>query len=114
MSEGERNCPDCIWHGGDGCTSWDCEYLSREEARKILPVDGRLTEREMRVAAMAIMTYCYISQTDTTPDLSEDGHIEIGVVLDSECFEKALALLSEMSVEDADLWAEEVDDGTEG
>ena len=73
-------------------------------------MDGRLTERDLRVAAMAIMTYCYIAQTDTTPDLTEDGRIEIGVVLDSDCFEKALALLSEMSIEDADLWAEEIDD----
>ena len=73
-------------------------------------MDGRLTDREMRVAVMAIMTYCYIAQTDTAPDPTEDGHIEIGVVLDSECFEKALALLSEMSVDDADLWAEEIED----
>ena len=70
-----------------------------------------MTERELKIAAMAIMTYCYIAQTDSLPEFDpEHGEIEVGVVLDSEAFEKALALLSDMSVDDADLWAEEIED----
>ena len=32
----ERNCYNCIWHSDIGCTSWDCQEMSRSEARKIL------------------------------------------------------------------------------
>lgn len=32
----DRPCPQCIWHGVDGCTNWDCEPVTRSEARKRL------------------------------------------------------------------------------
>lgn len=33
----ERNCAVCIWMGKDGeCTQWDCDYISRAEARIII------------------------------------------------------------------------------
>jgi len=27
-------CSECIWKSEDGCTNWDCEPVSRAEARK--------------------------------------------------------------------------------
>lgn len=32
----DRPCPQCIWRGVDGCTNWDCEPVTRSEARKRL------------------------------------------------------------------------------
>jgi len=32
----DRDCPHCIYHDVDGCTSWDCEQVTRSEARKRL------------------------------------------------------------------------------
>ena len=33
----ERNCAVCIWMGKDGeCTQWECDYISRAEARLII------------------------------------------------------------------------------
>lgn len=28
----ERDCENCVRHTGNGCTSWDCRYLNRENA----------------------------------------------------------------------------------
>lgn len=40
----ERNCAVCIWMGKDGeCTQWDCDYISRAEAR--LMVDAMRKEK---------------------------------------------------------------------
>lgn len=32
----DRNCPECIWHNGRHCTSFDCEYMSYSDAKKRL------------------------------------------------------------------------------
>ena len=32
----DRPCTHCIWRGVDGCTSWDCEPITRSEVRKWL------------------------------------------------------------------------------
>jgi hypothetical protein len=29
-----RDCNTCIWHTENGCASWDCDYISRDEAVK--------------------------------------------------------------------------------
>lgn len=28
----ERDCKSCLFNSGDGCMSWDCEYINRDEA----------------------------------------------------------------------------------
>ena len=39
----ERDCEHCIWRGAEGCTRWNCEYVSRKyigdliEAGEITP-----------------------------------------------------------------------------
>lgn len=30
----DRPCNECIWYSNDGCTSWDCEPITRKEARE--------------------------------------------------------------------------------
>ena len=32
----DRNCPECIWHNGRHCTSFNCEYMSYSDAKKRL------------------------------------------------------------------------------
>ena len=32
----DRDCPNCIWHCDNGCTVWDCDFISRAEAKKRL------------------------------------------------------------------------------
>lgn len=40
----ERDCSVCIWMGKDGeCTQWECDYISRAEAR--LMVDAMRKEK---------------------------------------------------------------------
>lgn len=42
--EDEKDCAVCIWMGKDGeCTQWDCDYISRAEAR--LMVDAMRKEK---------------------------------------------------------------------
>ena len=31
-----ENCKNCIWHTEDGCWSWDCDPVTREEARELV------------------------------------------------------------------------------
>ena len=50
----ERNCYNCIWHSDIGCTSWDCQEMSRTEARKIL---NRARWRDIEEEKPDSMTY---------------------------------------------------------
>jgi hypothetical protein len=34
----DRPCTECIWRGPDGCWKWDCEPVTREEAKKLLNI----------------------------------------------------------------------------
>ena len=31
----ERDCDTCVWCGANGCTTWDCEYVSRAAIHKL-------------------------------------------------------------------------------
>lgn len=44
--ENTRNCADCVWMAEDGCTSWECEYVSRMELRKLIKM-GRVNLAEL-------------------------------------------------------------------
>ena len=55
----ERPCNECIWHSEDGCWRWDCEPVTRQEAKKRLrgetvwiSVDDRLPEIKHRQTMM--------------------------------------------------------------
>ncbi len=30
------NCDECIWHSADGCTEWECNPITRAEAKRLL------------------------------------------------------------------------------
>ena len=32
----EVNCKDCIWHTEDGCWSWNCDPVTREQAKEMV------------------------------------------------------------------------------
>ena len=32
----DRDCKNCIYHTEDGCSSWECEYISKQEAIKLI------------------------------------------------------------------------------
>ena len=34
----DRPCNECIWYSADGCTTWDCKPVTREEAKKLLKI----------------------------------------------------------------------------
>lgn len=41
-----RDCMDCIWNAGDDCTSWECDYVSRDLIRKLIKM-GRINLEEL-------------------------------------------------------------------
>ena len=38
-----RDCENCIYSGNDGCVKWECEFVSKEEARRIVAEKKELT-----------------------------------------------------------------------
>ena len=38
-----RDCENCIYSGKDGCVKWECEFVSKEEARRIVAEKKELT-----------------------------------------------------------------------
>lgn len=38
----ERDCKHCIWRSEDGCTRWNCEYVSRKYIRDLIEA-GEIT-----------------------------------------------------------------------
>lgn len=53
-----------------------------------------ITDRELRVAAMAVITYNHIMQTGSPPIIGEDDVIEATAFLDNEVFEKTLEIVA--------------------
>lgn len=48
--ENDRQCWDCVWRAEDGCTVWDCEYISRSELYKATKKGLQLRELIKEVA----------------------------------------------------------------
>lgn len=44
-TKNERPCSECIWHTEDGCLVWDCDPVTRREAKRILKA-AKLAEVE--------------------------------------------------------------------
>ena len=43
----DRDCDHCIWHTSGSCASWDCEYVSRDEAvEAVRKVRGEKDDRQ--------------------------------------------------------------------
>lgn len=69
-----------------------------------------MNDRELKAAAVGIITYCSICQTGEPPTLdSEDQIIEAAAYLDTVVLDKALEICSYADLDDIEL-AEEDDD----
>ena len=68
-----------------------------------------MTERELKAAAVGIITYCSLCQTGEPPELdAEDQIMEASAYLDNEILDKALEICSYAYLDDIEL--SEMDD----
>lgn len=68
-----------------------------------------MTDRELRAAAVGIITYCSMCQTGEPPNLNEEEQIvEAAAYLDNEILDKALEICSYADLDGLELF-EEVD-----
>lgn len=67
-----------------------------------------ISDRDLRLAAMAIITYVGITQTGSPPQIGDDGIIEAGAYLDNEVFEQTLEIISMGDIDQIEMY--EVDD----
>lgn len=67
-----------------------------------------MNDRELRAAAVGIITYCSIAQTGEAPQLDEEEQIvEAAAYLDNETFDKALEICSMADLDSIELFEEE-------
>lgn len=66
-----------------------------------------MTDRELKAAAVGIITYCSLCQTGHPPELdSENQIIESAAFLDNNTFESALAICSAANLDGVALFYE--------
>lgn len=65
-----------------------------------------MSDRDLKLAAVAVITYAYIVQTGELPELDEDGNfIEVAAFLDENALEKTLELCSYANLDSLEvLW----------
>ena len=69
-----------------------------------------MTDRELRAAAVGIITYCSICQTGQPPDLDEENEIvEAAAMLDNATFEMALEICSMADLDGMELFESEAE-----
>ena len=67
-----------------------------------------MTDRELRAAAVGIITYCSMCQTGEPPNLNEEEQIvEAAAYLDNETFDKALEICFYADLDGLELFEEE-------
>ena len=67
-----------------------------------------MTDRELRAAAVGIITYCSMCQTGEPPNLDEEEQIlEAAAYLDNEILDKALEICSYADLDGLELFEEE-------
>ena len=69
-----------------------------------------LTERELRIAAMAIITFANVMETGALPEVDDEGFIEAGAFIDGDVFEAVLQFISDCDIDALDLFEEDTDD----
>ena len=69
-----------------------------------------MTDNELKAAAVGIITYASMIQTDDVPEISPEGWIESGAFLDNVTFDKALELCSLIDIDNIELYEEEDED----
>ena len=67
-----------------------------------------MNDRELKAAAVGIITYCYIMQTGKAPELdAENQMMEAGAFLDNAVFDKTLELCSYADMDSIELTQED-------
>ena len=64
----ERNCRECVFHTADGCTSWECNPLTRTAAALLREENKRLREQiEAYVGEFRVCRFCANVHADCSP-----------------------------------------------
>ena len=71
----DRPCTQCIWRGVDGCTSWDCEPITRSEVRKWLKDGGDFNNAIPAADVVPVRRGCW----KETPYIDYDDTFECSV-----------------------------------
>ena len=67
-----------------------------------------MNDREVKAAAVGIITYCYIIQTGEPPTLDVENQIvEAAAILDNSVFDKALEICSMANMDSIELTQED-------
>lgn len=74
---------------------------------------SELTDRELKVAAMAVITYNHIVQTGRPPIIGDDDVIEAEAFLDNEIFEQTLQICAAGDIDALELYEVEDDEDEE-
>lgn len=74
---------------------------------------NELSDRELKIAAMAIITYVSIVQTGEPPEIGDDDIIEAAAFLDDEAFEQTLEICSMSDIDALEMYEELEDDEDE-
>lgn len=69
-----------------------------------------MTERELKAAAVGIITYACLLQTGSPPPIDEEGMLEATAFLVDELLEQTLQICAEASLDDMELFEVEEDD----
>lgn len=64
----ERNCNECVFHTADGCTTWDCQQMTRAEAALLREENKRMREQiERYVSEFRVCRFCMHIHEDCSP-----------------------------------------------
>lgn len=67
-------------------------------------------DHDLKVAAMAIITYFSIQQTGAPPEIDEDGVIEASAFLDNAILEQTLSLIANSDIDGTEMYEVEDED----
>ena len=67
-----------------------------------------MTDEQLKCAAMGIITYHYLLNMDEPPDVEVGDILEIAAELDDVVLEATMELLSTISMEELELYEEEL------
>lgn len=69
-----------------------------------------MTDREMRIAAMAVITFASILETGHPPEADENGVVMAAAYISNEVFEQVFELLDSCDLDALELFEEEKED----
>ena len=73
-----------------------------------------MTDHELKLVTMAIITYVGIIERDGPPEINEDGEVVSHAFLDNEALELTLELLDDADIDETRIYAIEEDEDDDG